>query len=1442
MRIRISTLLRGAVVLLSSLLVVVGLALVATQTRPFRNWARGLAERQAVRLIDGEVSIGALEGNLFTGATLRDVTIRQDGRVIISIPETTVHYDARRLIGVDLALTDVTVKRPMILLIHSDEGWRIGSLLKRRAGAPPSRRTLVIEGLSVENGTVTIEEQHVERPPRPGLPQRFDNLNAALALSAGRGQIELDFSRAAFLTSSPALDVQALSGRLINGNGVLQLSRFAVRTAHSAIDLDGTWRTAEQPRRLQATVSASPLNIDEFAAYIPAYAGRSLTPTFIASLDGPAQALKTTLTFSEPSIGSIRSDATIDLQASGGIPVRGEATVERLNLAPLFRTNAVNSRLNATTSFDVRIATPLSPGSVTGRATINTRQSEFAGYRYDAIDGNVRLRGRQFTVAVDTRAYGTTARVNGTIGVLPAGVAYDLSGRLRGADLRTLPQQLRLPRLESRIAGAYTAVGIGSRLDEGTLEFEASTVEGIQIDAGSRGRISLSGPTPAYAFEGDVANVDLRRIGRVFALEFLDDDRFVSQLEGHVALDGNGNSLSTLRLSADATIESSHVFDTDFRSASIHADIAHRQLTTTGVGEFAALNPAWWTGRHELDGNVAGRFDVRSSTVTLGETLTLDGISIDGSIQLDPSTVNTFAIDSASLDGRLSRGSGEIRSLMVTGPQLEATASGPVALEDTGESNLTYHIVHGRIEDLAPLVGRDIAGRVRLDGVLSGNRARLASTGTATLAPIRVDTTFDALEVSSMFEASMLDLVPATLRASGNIDALLLTVAGRTLRSLAADVTYADSELEFKSTVTDGGRTAAVAGRLVTLADAREVRVETLSLEAEGIAWTSAPGRGFTARYESNGLVTLRDLVLTSGTQRLAAEGSVSLQSGVEGRLDFGVEQVDLSALGTAFLVTRTLGGVLNASGSVTGDSDRRLVEGKLAVANGQVEGFKFESLDASLRATGGRVGVEMLLRQMPGAELTVSGEVPTSFADASASAPFDLQIDSPGIDLAIIDAVTAVTRNATGQLVVNLHVGGTAAAPQMNGSLQVVNGAFTVAATGAAYAGAALDLQFQGDFMRVDTLHVLDDNGAQLEGSGGFRVEGRRVQWLDLTLQASEFTVLANELGDLSIDATMNVYGSLGAPKVAGLVRVHDGRLEVDALVDRFTSNAYALPQPEPEVTVDASEASGPATGPTLDLTVQVPGNLILRGRDIQPADSTVALGDVNVTVGGDFSIKKEMAGAPVLLGTVTAVRGTYGFQGRRFELLRDGTIAFRGERPVDPALNLQAERTVSGIVAHVNINGTMRAPTLMLSSQPPLEEADILSLILFNQPVNRLGSTQRDALGERAVSLASGFIASPISDTLEHALNIDLFELETVTDSGSPAITLGEQIGDRLFLRFRQIFGAQDASEVQLEYQLNDILRLQTSISEGAGRANRTLTRRVERGGIDLVVFFSY
>jgi autotransporter translocation and assembly factor TamB len=136
------------------------------------------------------------------------------------------------------------------------------------------------------------------------------------------------------------------------------------------------------------------------------------------------------------------------------------------------------------------------------------------------------------------------------------------------------------------------------------------------------------------------------------------------------------------------------------------------------------------------------------------------------------------------------------------------------------------------------------------------------------------------------------------------------------------------------------------------------------------------------------------------------------------------------------------------------------------------------------------------------------------------------------------------------------------------------------------------------------------------------------------------------------------------------------------------------------------------------------------------------------------------------------------------------------------------------------------------------------VLSLIVFNQPINQLGEGQRVSLAERAGSLAAGFVATPLAEQIGRALDLDVFEIQTGGGEGAigPRVTVGQQVNDRIFVRFSQQFGAYDVSEFALEYQIADFLRLQTSIAEGGGRLNRSLTRRVERGGVDLIFFFSY
>ena len=128
----------------------------------------------------------------------------------------------------------------------------------------------------------------------------------------------------------------------------------------------------------------------------------------------------------------------------------------------------------------------------------------------------------------------------------------------------------------------------------------------------------------------------------------------------------------------------------------------------------------------------------------------------------------------------------------------------------------------------------------------------------------------------------------------------------------------------------------------------------------------------------------------------------------------------------------------------------------------------------------------------------------------------------------------------------------------------------------------------------------------------------------------------------------------------------------------------------------------------------------------------------------------------------------------------------------------------------------------------------------------MNQLGTGQQNSLTQRAGGIAAGFVMSPLAEALGSTLDLDQFEVETTDPSGrvNPAVVIGQQVTQDMFLRFRQQFGNQQVSQFLLEYRLASYLRLQGNVAEGEGltASNRSLTQRIEAYGVDLVFYFSF
>jgi translocation and assembly module TamB len=389
--------------------------------------------------------------------------------------------------------------------------------------------------------------------------------------------------------------------------------------------------------------------------------------------------------------------------------------------------------------------------------------------------------------------------------------------------------------------------------------------------------------------------------------------------------------------------------------------------------------------------------------------------------------------------------------------------------------------------------------------------------------------------------------------------------------------------------------------------------------------------------------------------------------------------------------------------------------------------------------------------------------------------------------------------------------------------------------------------IDLESDRVHIAQLTVLDNHQSALSVTGELAIREGAFGGVELFVTANDFKIIDNKLGNIRVRSDLQIAGELREPRISGELAMDTGQLNLDEIVALIGDSAYSTKQTE--YARRAAGASGSAERPagfralTMDVHVTIPDDLVVKGQDLRTPGSPIGLGAINVTLGGDVHATKDR-GSPVrLVGVVNTVRGTYDFQGRRFDILRDGSVRFEGDRltDVNPRLDIRTSRLIQGVEARVNVRGTFKQPEIVLSSTPPLEQADIMSLIVFNQPINQLGEGQQASIATRAQQLAAGAVVGPLSQSIAKALNIDTFEISAAPDSGGLAqLTVGQQLGQNLYVKVQRSIGDQSQTNFVLEYDLASWLRLQTNLLQGS--TTQQLFQRLQGSGLDLLFFFSY
>lgn len=567
-------------------------------------------------------------------------------------------------------------------------------------------------------------------------------------------------------------------------------------------------------------------------------------------------------------------------------------------------------------------------------------------------------------------------------------------------------------------------------------------------------------------------------------------------------------------------------------------------------------------------------------------------------------------------------------------------------------------------------------------------------------------------------------------------------------------------------------------------------------------------------------VVTVDRLDVASDRLSISGSGQVSMTSeyGVEATLRFSETSVDpflrFAAPGLSPYTQAIVSGAVRVTGEL---SDLSRVGVELTIDKADLRLLDFE-LTNPIGVDGSRTPLQVVFRNDvldvrafrltgEGTSLTIGGQAHRT------TEALDITVQGTS-SLAILQGVIRDVR-ASGDASIAARIGGTLTEPTYGGQATITNGRLRHYSFPHSLDGINGAVTFDASGIRLDGLRARMGTGGR-QGTGEIRfggtvgLEGFWPGELDLTMRGDGLDLRFPEGFRSIVDADLAVTGSVDAALVSGRVTVRQARY-----TRRLQGNAGLL-----GLAAAGGEVSAPAV-PAASVELPVSFAIDLVGQRLSVIDDA----DATVVVSPDLRFSGTLD-RPQLAGRVEIDRGETEFLGNRYTV--GGYVEFTNPNEIEPYFDLEARTQIRQPLQEYRIDvrftGTLARFSYDLSSDPPLTQVDVLSLILGQTPdlqraeLRALESPQEiqsQLMSSVLAQLVASPITTPVGRVVERTLNVDTFTVTPLLGNEaafqqlpSARITVGKRISNRVFLTYsRSLDNTSLAYEVVLlEYAQNE------------------------------------
>ncbi|WP_207537485.1 translocation/assembly module TamB domain-containing protein [Sabulicella rubraurantiaca] len=324
----------------------------------------------------------------------------------------------------------------------------------------------------------------------------------------------------------------------------------------------------------------------------------------------------------------------------------------------------------------------------------------------------------------------------------------------------------------------------------------------------------------------------------------------------------------------------------------------------------------------------------------------------------------------------------------------------------------------------------------------------------------------------------------------------------------------------------------------------------------------------------------------------------------------------------------------------------------------------------------------------------------------------------------------------------------------------------------------------------------------------------------VDLRLTARGAAFASPDYGRVNFDADLTLTGAVrGGAQLGGRLLITGGELRVPDRLPRavtvlvpFRETGRTPPgrvaqRPPPVRRTAAQQRPEPAFSLALNVTIEAPERLFLRGRGLE------------TELVGRLQLLGTLAN-PEIRGELRGRRGTFAVVGRTLTVSR--AILRFNQGSILPTLDVLATVRTANYTVGVGFTGPANEPQVVLESQPPLPQDEILARLLFDRGTNRLSPFEIIRISEALAQMTG--VELPGGGTEGALAGIRRFLGLDQLGVGGPGggAQAGRYLLPGVYLGLRQ--GTDGQTGVGIEAEVTDRLKIEGSTGTAGERLGAT------------------